>query len=79
MADSDISWGAWIREHKLQSVGACARRLASTARLLKRPVGTTCAGTLWASSVAGSFAYNFSRPIPTSLKLIHSCVHRHAP
>lgn len=31
------------------------------------------AGTLWASSLLGSFAYNFSQPgVKTSVKLIHA-------
>jgi hypothetical protein len=35
-------------------------------------------GTLWAAGVTGSLLYNWTRPIPTSLKLIHSCVHTRA-
>jgi hypothetical protein len=33
-----------------------------------------CTGTLWATGVTGSLLYNWSRPLPTSLKIIHSCV-----
>ncbi len=36
-----------------------------------------CAGTLWASSLIGSFAYNFSQPnMKTSVKLIHARYNR---
>ncbi len=36
-------------------------------------VGIGHAGTLWASSLLGSFAYNFSQPyMKTSVKLIHA-------
>ena len=30
-------------------------------------------GGLWATGIAASLLYNYSRPIPQSLKLIHSC------
>ncbi|CAM6040911.1 unnamed protein product [Sphagnum compactum] len=36
-------------------------------------------GTLWASSLLGSFAYNFSQPyMKTSVKLIHARLHAQA-
>lgn len=35
-------------------------------------------GVLWASGVGGSMAYQWSRPIPTSLKIIHSRVYAQA-
>jgi hypothetical protein len=36
-------------------------------------------GTLWASSLIGSFAYNFSQPhMKTSVKLIHARLHAQA-
>ena len=33
-------------------------------------------GAMWATAVGTSFAYNLARPIPTSLKIIHSYVFR---
>jgi len=36
-------------------------------------------GTLWATSLIGSFAYNFSQPgMKTSVKLIHARLHAQA-
>lgn len=35
-------------------------------------------GTIWAVGVAGSLAYSWARPIPPSLKLIHSRVYAQA-
>ncbi|CAM6094948.1 unnamed protein product [Calypogeia fissa] len=36
-------------------------------------------GTLWAASVIGSFAYNFSNPnMKTSVKVIHARLHAQA-
>lgn len=35
-------------------------------------------GGLWASSLFGSMAYQWTRPIPTSLKIIHSRVYAQA-
>ena len=33
---------------------------------------------MWATGVAGSLAYNWSRPLPTQLKVIHSRVYAQA-
>jgi len=35
-------------------------------------------GTFWGLSVGGNLAYQWSRPIPTSLKIIHSRVYAQA-
>lgn len=35
-------------------------------------------GSFWALSVGGNLAYQWSRPIPTSLKIIHSRVYAQA-
>jgi hypothetical protein len=32
-----------------------------------------CVGSLWAAGIASTFAFQFSRPIPFQLKVIHSC------
>jgi hypothetical protein len=37
-----------------------------------------CAGLFWATSVGGSLAYQLTRPIPTSLAIIHSRVYAQA-
>merc|ERR1711924_470176 len=38
----------------------------------------TAIGSVWATGVAGSLAYNWSRPLPTQLKVIHSRVYAQA-
>jgi hypothetical protein len=49
--------------------------LASTRRRLNlHPSTPPTAGTFWASSVAGVLAYQWSKPIPTNLKIIHARV-----
>ena len=35
-------------------------------------------GLTWLGGISGSLAYNWTRPIPTSLKLIHSRVYAQA-
>lgn len=35
-------------------------------------------GSLWATGVVGSLAFQWTRPIPTSLKIIHSRVYAQA-
>ena len=40
--------------------------------------GGRAAGCVWASGIAGSLAYNWSKRIPTSLKIIHSRVYAQA-
>jgi hypothetical protein len=83
------TWSEWVtttvREHQLRSVGACvctAARLLNVAAadqrffpMMRARARLLLPGTLWAAGVTGSLLYNWTRPIPTSLKLIHSCAH----
>jgi len=49
--------------------------LCSHTQLFLVHVTMGCAGTFWGLSVGGNLAYQWSRPIPTSLKIIHSRVY----
>nr|BAJ98613.1 predicted protein [Hordeum vulgare subsp. vulgare] len=77
----------WVVDHKLRAVGAPRGAPTSAASLFRvvhcrvielnpisfcfRRVGF--AGTLWLTGIAGSIAYNWSRPgMKTSVKLIHA-------
>lgn len=53
---------------------ACFSKLASHSRWLTSIV-CMGAGVLWASVLGSSLAYQWSRPIPTQLKIIHSRVY----
>ncbi|OAE34032.1 hypothetical protein AXG93_4142s1170 [Marchantia polymorpha subsp. ruderalis] len=59
----------WFVEHKLRAVGFVDKLIN----------GSGDAGSLWATSVAGSLAYNFSNPnMKTSVKVIHARLHAQA-
>ena len=68
----------WITEHKLKAIGqsltACFQLRGTILTFLKL---TTCSvtGGLWGTGVLGSLAFQWSRPIPTQLKIIHSRVY----
>ena len=92
MEGGDGGWGLWVRKNKLTTVGACRPRgrpsplplrgeRAGEAEVAPRggaDAGGRAAGGVWATGIAGSLAYNWSKRIPTSLKIIHSRVYAQA-
>jgi hypothetical protein len=77
----------WFTENKLRAVGETPAGRCPTARrmtiirLIMHAVQTEgCAmamltGTFWLTSIGGILAYQLTRPIPTSLAIIHSRVY----
>ena len=70
----------WVTEHKLKAIGT--RLLTFLLQLNgwsfpENIVRHACltAGGLWATGIVGSLGFQWSRPIPTQMKIIHSRVY----
>jgi len=76
-------WRKWLVDNKLRAVGApplqpVCSALAGPPKKGATPTRagpSTPAGYFWATSVAGSFAYQWTKPIPTQMKIIHARVY----
>lgn len=68
----------WITEHKLKAIGqSCASQGCALQKLTRNQQNKLLgvSGGLWATGVVGSLGFQWSRPIPTQLKIIHSRVY----